>query len=148
MSPDAFALVERIHGHLAVLGLAVLLHPVITLRTRSGLNWRTHLTAELGAALLAVPFALGWAIYPVYRAEVKPGLFARAPGFMAAFETKEHLAAMTLCLAIGGALTLRLVGRTPNGRLAAWSLLLVAWLLGATAGVLGVGVAATAQPGW
>lgn len=148
MSPETYALLERVHGHVALLGLALLLHPVITLRTRSSLNWRTHLTAELGAALLAAPFALGWAIYPVYRAEVKPGLYGRAPAWMAAFESKEHLAAMALCLAIGGALTLRLAGRTPSGRTAAWWLLAVGWSLGAVTGALGVAVASVAAPGW
>ena len=119
MSPELFALLERIHGHLAVLGLALLLHPVITLRTRRGLNWRTHLTAELGAALLAIPFAIGWAIYPAYRTHVKPSLFAAESPAFHAFETKEHLAAMAVFLAVGGAVALRAAGKTPAGRSAA-----------------------------
>lgn len=148
MSPEAFALLERIHGHIALLGLAVLLHPVITLRTRRGLNWRMTLSADLGALLLLVPFAIGWAIYPVYRQAVKPRLYELNRTAMLAFETKEHLAAMAVLLAIGGAVTLRWTGKTERGRKAAWWLLLGAWLLGVSAGVLGLWVASASAPAW
>ena len=148
MSPELFAIVERIHGHLALLGLAVLLHPVVTLRTRRGLNWRTHLTAELGALFLVVPFALGWAIYPDYRTHIKPELFVNAPSAMLAFETKEHLAAMATLLAVGGAAVLRTAGKTPEGRRAAWWMLTVAWVLGAVVGGLGIWIAGVASPAW
>lgn len=148
MSPELFALLERIHGHIAVLGLAVLLHPVITLWTRKGLNWRMVLTAELGALLLLVPYAIGWSIYPVYRSTVKPRLYQMNPGAMYAFETKEHLAAMAVLLAIGGAVTLRATGKTDAGRRAAWWLLAGAWLLGAGAGILGLWVASASAPAW
>lgn len=142
MSPEAFALWERIHGHLALLGLALILHPVITLWTRPGLNWRTHLTAELGAALLVLPYALGWWIYPTYRSLVKPALYqANHPAFHW-FETKEHLAAMCVLLAVGGAGCLRFAGKDPAGRRAAWWLLAMSVALGAVTGVLGVLVAA------
>lgn len=148
MSPEAFALWERIHGHVAVLGLALVLHPVITLWTRRGLNWRTHLTAELGAALLVLPFAIGWWIYPTYRAHVKPELFARTHPAFHAFETKEHLAAMAVFLAVAGAGTLRFAGRSEAGRRAAWWLLLASVGLGAVTGGLGIWIASVSAPAW
>ncbi len=134
-----FALLERIHGHVAVLGLAVLLHPVISLRRRRGTARYTQLSADLGALLLVAPVALGLAIYPAYRADVKPGLLVGAPLAAVAFETKEHLGAMAVALAIGGAVTLR---HAP-AREAAWSLLFAGWLCGVAAGIVGIVVAAS-----
>lgn len=145
MTHAAFALLERVHGHLALLGLAVLLHPVITLRTRRSVTWRMQLTADLAALLLAAPFALGWALYPTYRAQVKPALFHAVPAAALRFESKEHLAAMAVPLVLSGALVLRAAGRTPEGRRAAWALFAAAWVLGVGAGLLGLDVASTAQ---
>ena len=138
-----FPLLERVHGHLAVLGLAVLLHPVVTLRTRRGSGRWTQLSADLGALMLALPAALGIAIYPTYRASVKPDLLLHAPNVAAAFETKEHLGAMAVALAVSGALVLR----HPPSREAAWSLLLAAWLCGLGAGLIGIGVASFSPAG-
>ena len=148
MSPEVYGLLERVHGHLAVLALALLLHPVITLRTRTGLARWTVRSAWMAAGLLLVPFALGWWLYPTYREQVKPGLRADLPSLMVGFELKEHLAFYAMALAVGGAAALHWGGRHPAGRSAAWWLLASAWVCGLGAGLLGVWVAGGAQPGW
>jgi hypothetical protein len=143
-----FGLLERVHGHLGVLGLAMLLHPVITLRRRPRLTPWTVRTAEIGAGLLAATFALGWWIYPAYRSGVKPGLLRDAPSVAMRFESKEHLAFCAAALAIAGAVALRRAGTTPSGRRVAWALLLAAWVCGVLTAGLGIFVASIAQPGW
>ena len=148
LSPALYAFLERFHGHLALLGLALLLHPVVTLSRRKGLGGYTLLSAELGAALLVAPFAVGWLIYPTYRTQVKPGLVSEQLAVALRFETKEHLAAMAVALAISGAITLRAAGRTAVGRRAARDQLLFAWVLGAGAGGIGLFVSAMAHLGW
>ncbi|HHO50632.1 MAG TPA: hypothetical protein ENK18_07095 [Deltaproteobacteria bacterium] len=148
MSPGDYTLLHAAHGTLAGLGLAVLLHPVITLRRRRGLAPWTVRTADLGALLLLLPSLLGLALYPSYRARVKPTLWATHPEVAWRFETKEHLAAVAVALALGGALTLRTAGRHPAGRRAAATLLLWGWILGVATGLLGIYVRTRAHPGW
>ncbi|MCB9742673.1 MAG: hypothetical protein H6740_08740 [Alphaproteobacteria bacterium] len=148
MSPTLFALAERLHGHLGLLGLAVLLHPVITLRRRRGLTRGARLSALLAALLIALPFASGWAIYPSYRAHVKPGLVREAQSWAWAFETKEHLAFFTLALTLGGVAVMLGRGQTPEGRRLASALLSLAWGCGLCVGILGVLVAAVTAPAW
>lgn len=143
-----FGLVERLHGHLGVLGLAMLLHPVITLPRRPRLTPWTVRTAEIAAAMLTATFALGWWIYPAYRADVKPSLLRDAPFVALRFESKEHLAFCAAALAVGGAIALRRVGGTRDGRRLAWALLLSAWVCGVLTAGLGIFVASIAQPGW
>jgi hypothetical protein len=138
MTPDTFALLERMHGHAAVLGLAVLLHPVVTLRRRKALTLWSVRTADLGALLIAMPWVAGWWLYPTYRLDVKPGLWAEHRQIALLFETKEHLAALTLFLVVSGAITLRAAGNTASGRRTAWTLLACAWVAGAMTGGLGV----------
>ncbi len=141
LDPTAFAVLERVHGHLAVLGLAVLVHPILTLRRR-GLSPRTRLTADLAALLLGLPYLLGLFIYPTYRSGIKPGLVDQQLAAAHAFETKEHLAVACIALVVGGAAMLRLAGGLPQGRRAAWWLLLGGLVCGLCTAVLGVWVAA------
>jgi len=148
MSAALFGLLERVHGHLAVLAVALLLHPVITLTTRRLLTRWTVRSAELAALLLGASFGLGWFVYPEYRGFVKPTLLAEAPRVAAAFETKEHLAFCAAALAVAGAVTLRRAGATDAGRSTARALLLAAWICAVTTGGLGIFVASIAQPGW
>ena len=148
MTGAAFALLERLHGHLAVLGLAVLVHPLLTLRGRAGLSRRTLLSADLAALLLLLPYVSGWLLYPSYRARVKPGLLRQDLSLALRFETKEHLAFMTLALALGGVLALHAAGRSPEGRAAAWWLLLLALGCGLCTAGLGLLVSAGASPAW
>ncbi|MEQ1508107.1 MAG: hypothetical protein ABMB14_38110 [Myxococcota bacterium] len=148
MSPQAYSWLTHVHGHIAVLGLAVLLHPVITLRRRTGVSKNMLLSADLGAMLLTTAFAIGWFVYPVYRKSVKPPLWLGHPEVVLRFESKEHLAAMAVALAIAGALTLRIAGRRPVGREAAWILLLLGWTLGVITAMFGVFVTGAAHPGF
>lgn len=148
MSGELYALLARLHGHLAVLGLVLLVHPLVTLRRRPGLSSRTRLTAELAALLVALPALGGWLLYPTYRARVKPGLIAEQLPLARLFESKEHLALMCAALAVGGALTLRLGGRRPEGRTAAWWLLAGSLLCGLLTAGLGTWVASGAAPAW
>lgn len=148
MTPELFGFFARLHGHAATLGLAVLLHPVLTLRLRGKVTPNCQRSADLGAALLAAPAVLGLLLYGTYRARVKPALWLGHPSSVLRFETKEHLAVVAVALAVCGAACLRVAGRTPAGRETAWSLLASAWLLGVLAGLLGLYVSGHAQAGW
>jgi hypothetical protein len=147
-SPILFSLLERIHGHLGWLGVALMVHPVMTLGRPGRPTRATRIAAWLAAALVTLPSALGWLLYPTYRAQVKPRLLVDALPYAMAFETKEHLALMTLALAWGGALALRLGGDHPDGRRAARVLFACGALTGIATGVLGVLVAARAHGAW
>lgn len=147
-NPYLYALAERIHGHLGWLGLAVLLHPVVLLRTRRRSAPGTRLTAGLGAGLLLLAYALGWWLYPAYRTAVKPALMRASIPWVLAFEAKEHLAFLSVAMAVGGAGALLLDGKAAQTQAAAWSLLVVSWLCGLATGILGVMIAARAHPAW
>lgn len=148
MTPELYAFLARLHGHLALLGLALLVHPIITIRRRPTVTPVTMFTADLAAVLLGGPFALGLLLYPAYRAKVKPSLWLGHPGAVLRFETKEHLAAMSIALVIGGALALRFGGRHPAGKDAAWMMLLCGWALGVVAALTGLWVAGRAHAAW
>lgn len=148
MTGATYALLERLHGHLAVLGLAVLVHPLLTLRGRAGLSPRTLLTADIAAALLLLPYVSGWLLYPTYRQQVKPDLLRQDLPLAMRFETKEHLAVMTVALALGAAVALHAAGRTPEGRTAAWWMLLLSLGCGLSTAALGLWVSAGASPAW
>ncbi|NOY27454.1 MAG: hypothetical protein GXP62_16430 [Oligoflexia bacterium] len=148
MSPDLYALAERLHGHVAVLGLAVLIHPLLSLRRRAGLSRGTLLSATLAAVLVLVSTLSGWLIYPTYRGQVKPNLVHHNIGVARHFESKEHLAFFTMALVIGGVLVLWTAGRSAAGRSAAWWLLAAGLLCGLLTGGLGIWVASGAAPAW
>ena len=147
LTPEAFALLQRIHGHIAVLGLAVLLHPVLTLR-RPVITRGTRWSLGLAAALVTTSTALGWWLYPDYRRGVKPGLVRENLAWAMAFETKEHLALFCLALTLSGTGALLFGSRTPATRRLARVALGLAFLCGATTAALGVGVAAVGSPAW
>ncbi|MEZ4237312.1 MAG: hypothetical protein R3F59_14410 [Myxococcota bacterium] len=48
LGATGYAWLVGLHGHAAVLGLAVLLHPVVTLRTRRKVTPNAQLSADLG----------------------------------------------------------------------------------------------------
>ncbi len=98
---NALRAIESVHGYLGVLAVVSLLHPALTLRRGKPLAFRTRLSVLLSTAITACAFAVGLSIYGDYRATVKPGLFAAAPSVGYLFETKEHLAYATICLALG-----------------------------------------------
>ena len=142
LTPEGFALLERIHGHIAVLSLAVLLHPVLTLGRRT-LTRGARYSLALAAILVTATFSIGWVIYPSYRVAVKPGLIDHHRGLALAFETKEHLAMFCLVLTWGG-----VVAAWSGAHRPARACLSVAWLCGVAVAAIGITVAATAHPGW
>ncbi len=92
-----------------------------------------------GAALLTlVTFVVGSLLYPAYRSELKPDLLVQAPMLASLFESKEHLAAMTLCLVLGSAGVQTSAGQLPEGRRASRALLALGWLLYSVVAGLGV----------
>ncbi len=147
MEPHSYALLQRVHGYLGLLGLALLLHPVLRLRTPGPVGRWTRRTAELSAGLLLAPFLLGLWLYADYRAHVKPALWQAAPQTVLAFEVKEHLAFFAVVLALAGALALRPGGGEP-GRRVARTLLAVGALCAAITVVLGMVVASAAHGAW
>ncbi len=145
---STFALLERIHGHLAVLALVVLVHPLLSLGRGKVLRRGTLVAAVAGLALLLPAFALGWTLYPEWRTHVKARLLIESPGAAQAFEVKEHLAWFALALAVAATGALIASGRLPEGRR------LARWLLGAclacglTSAVLGLFVGGATWPAW
>jgi hypothetical protein len=57
------------------------------------------LAATLATALATLAALLGATMYPAYRTQIKPALFAEAPKVGWAFERKEHLATAAVLLA-------------------------------------------------
>lgn len=148
MSPELYALLERLHGHLALLGLAVLLHPVITLGRRGRPTRGQRWSVGLAALLLTLPALGGAWLYPTYRAEVKPRLLRDELELARAFESKEHLAFAAVVLTLAGAAALFAAGEEAEGRRLARLLLGLGWCCGLLVGLLGIFVASGAHPAW
>ena len=87
---------EHIHGHIGWLAAVALAHPAILLRRR---RRRALLAAASATGLVTVAAALGATIYPAFRVDIKPRLFAHEPAMAWAFERKEHLAVAALAMA-------------------------------------------------
>jgi hypothetical protein len=101
-------LLQKIHGHVALLGLALLLHPVASLRGGRPISTGVRVTGISAALVLLLCNALGWLIYPQYRMLVRPRLYRVDPLLYELFEIKEHLAWFALVTAIGGGFLLLL----------------------------------------
>lgn len=104
-------LLESIHGHVAILACAVLIHPAVLLRRGRPLTRGTKLSVILSGVVTSLAFGLGIALYEDYRTIVRRRLFERAPEVGALFETKEHLAWAVLCLALGATVAALLAPR-------------------------------------
>jgi hypothetical protein len=143
-----FALLARGHGLLAALALALVLHPVLSLRHPGRPRPMTRLAAALGAGLLTLNALGGAALYPTYRAQIKPELVHGAVEAALHFERKEHLALLAVCLVQAGAALLLLLPGLAPARRAARALLALGALIGALTGLLGMWVAAVAHPAW
>jgi len=100
MTSHIYAWTTAFHGHLAVLGLALLAHPWVTLIRGAPIRPSTQRSTLLAVWLLAAPYLLGLWAYPTYRSSVKPELFQARPDLIHRFETKEHLAFLTLIFAV------------------------------------------------
>jgi len=94
-------IIEAVHGHLGILATVALLHPALRLRKGRPMSRGTRWSVLLTTAATVLTFGIGLAIYPDYRALVKPGLFELSPATGLMFETKEHLAFAVVCLAVG-----------------------------------------------
>lgn len=148
MSAHFFALIERGHGHAAVLGLALLLHPAVALWRRRGVGTWTVRTAWLAAVLLLAVFFVGCWLYPSWRLHIKPDLQAANNPLWLRFETKEHLAALTAALALGGAVCVQATREDDALRRPAIALLVSAFACGLATAGLGVWVAAGVHGAW
>ncbi len=94
-------LLEAIHGHVGVLAMVALFHPALMLWSGKPLSRNGRLALLASLALVVLTFALGLTIYPAYREEVKPELFATNVRAGLSFETKEHLAWIALIGSLG-----------------------------------------------
>ncbi len=143
-----FALLARGHGLLAALALALVLHPVLSLRHPGRPRPMTRLAAALGAGLLTLNALGGAALYPTYRAQIKPALVHGAVEAALHFERKEHLAVIAVGFVQAGAALLLALPEHPPARRAARALLGIGALIGGMTGLLGLWVAAVAHPAW
>jgi hypothetical protein len=99
MSVTALRAIEHVHGHLAWLATLALYHPAILLRRPR----RRAVGAALSATILVTAAAaLGALLYPAYRGELKPAIFASSPLVGGLFERKEHLGVAAVVLAWSG----------------------------------------------
>lgn len=135
MTRGLYALLVPLHGMLGALMLALLVHPVVLLGRSTT---RALRVARWAAVLVVMQNVLGWALYPSYRAAIKPRLRVEAASAALVFETKEHLAFFCLVLVVGGVAMLQAGGDAKSARL----LLGLGLLMGLVAASLGVRVVA------
>lgn len=129
-------LLESVHGHLGALAAVALVHPAFFLWSGRPATRGVRLSIALTALLITAAYFFGIGIYGDYRATVKRPLFRDSVTAGLLFETKEHLAFVSLMLALGAILPS--LARGPEGasqrRMAArlWAASAVAcWLVGA-----------------
>jgi hypothetical protein len=95
-------LLEHVHGHLAWLATLALIHPAVLLRHP---RRRAHLVTATATLLATATAALGIALYPAYRSELKLRIFESSRALGDAFERKEHLAVAVVVLSWVGLVT-------------------------------------------
>ena len=96
-------LFETVHGHLAVLAVAVLLHPAWLLRRGQRLSRGQAVAVAATVLLVVLAFASGLFVYGDYRSLVRAGLFRASSSAGLLFETKEHLAYGVVATTLGAA---------------------------------------------
>lgn len=107
-------LLQKIHGHLALLGVALCFHPYFALRrARRPSRW-TQLSGYLGTLLVALTTGTGWWIYPAYREQVKLDLYRYTPAVGNWFEVKEHIGWYAFALSLAAAAMMHVAAR-PGG---------------------------------
>lgn len=105
---------QKIHGHVALLAIALAFHPVFALRrARRPSRW-TRLAGYLATGTLLASTVLGWFIYPAYRQQIRRALYLENVRWGLMFEIKEHLAWYALALAIAGAALMWASARVPG----------------------------------
>lgn len=136
-------ILESLHGHAAILAVAILFHPALLLWRGRPLSVGSRMAVLSAGAMSALAFALGIAIYPGYRAHVRSHLFMTDPRAGLLFESKEHLAWLVLTLALGASITaLAAPPRAIDARKLAARLFLGAALIASVTAGLGTYVAA------
>lgn len=106
---------QKIHGHIGLLGIALAFHPVLALRPNRGISSRTRLAGWLATFFAVLMNGLGWWIYPAYREEIKRDFYLANRLYGDAFEVKEHLAYHSLLLALAGGILIS-IARGPEAR--------------------------------
>lgn len=108
-------LLTNIHGHIAMMAVALCLHPVLTLRKARTPGPRVRLSAYLATAFMFATVAIGWIVYPEYRRAVRQGLYIASRPMGLAFEVKEHIGTFALALVLAGAVVTVLSTRPGMG---------------------------------
>jgi hypothetical protein len=98
---DALRFPEHVHGHLGWLAAAALVHPAIVLQRPKR---KAHLAVGLAVGLVTAVGAIGVALYPAYRDNLRQPIFAHAAFYGYLFERKEHLAFGAILLSWAGGL--------------------------------------------
>jgi hypothetical protein len=135
-------LLERLHGHVAVLAVALLFHPAILLWRGQPLSRGGTWAVALSVLVTLTAFVLGLVIYPDYRELVRHDLTLASPTAALLFETKEHLAWGALSGGLGAGTAALVAPRSASTirRLAARAFLCAA-LTGLVVGGLGIHIA-------
>lgn len=94
-------ILETVHGHLAILAAAALIHPAISLRRGRPMTRGRRWSVALTTLFVVLAFGTGVAIYGDYREVVRRDLWLTDPVAGLLFETKEHIAWAVLTLSLG-----------------------------------------------
>lgn len=96
MTATALRWLAHVHGHLAWLAVAALVHPAIVLANP---RRRARLAAALATSLATLTFGSGALIYDAYSRRLRRPIYlaSRAMGLL--FERKEHLAVTAVSMA-------------------------------------------------
>jgi heme A synthase len=108
-------ILESVHGHLAVLAAAALIHPAILLRRGKPLSRGMKWSVALSALAVVAAFSTGIVLYKPYIANVRIGLFLRSVRAGMSFESKEHLAFAVIALVAGAAVCAWVAPRDARG---------------------------------
>lgn len=93
---------QKVHGHVALLGIALAFHPFFALRRARRPSRTVRLSGYLATGFAIAMNVLGWIVYPPYREEIKKDLYLAEPFWGDLFEVKEHWAWYSMTLAVAG----------------------------------------------
>lgn len=91
---------QKVHGHIALLAIALCFHPWFALRRARRPSPAVRLSGYLATGGIVLTSLLGWWIYPPYREEIKAELYLANPFWGDLFEVKEHWGWYSLVLAV------------------------------------------------
>lgn len=100
---NLYLLLEKLHGHIALFGIALCFHPPLALRKARAPSRGVRWSAYLATIFLTVGTVAGWIVYPEYRREVRQTLYLTSRFVGKAFEVKEHIGTFALFLVLAGA---------------------------------------------